>query len=89
MEKTSRNSVYELLRIISMFLILMGHMSGHGIQHMSSTDHVVNTAWLSGTLLNRLMLCAMTPGGRIGVMIFSCSPVTFCIIRKLKSELVG
>lgn len=89
MEKKSRNSSFELLRIISMFFILMGHMSGHGIKHVSSTDPVVKSAWLSGTLINRLMLCIMGPGGRIGIMIFLYSPVTFCIIRKLKSELIS
>lgn len=45
--RKSRNSSIELLRIIAMFLIIMAHLSGHGIMHMgdlTTNDQV----WLGG-----------------------------------------
>lgn len=83
-DKSQRNSSFELLRILAMFLILMGHFAAHGIQHVSSPDMAVNSAWLTGNLLNRLTLCAMIPGGRIGVMIFFMLTGFFLANKKLE-----
>lgn len=33
-----RNSSIELLRIAAMVMIILGHLAGHGILHMSNSD---------------------------------------------------
>ena len=33
-----RNSSIELLRIVAMLMIILGHLAGHGILHMISDD---------------------------------------------------
>lgn len=68
--KAQRNSTFELLRIISMLMIVMLHYSAVGIQHYGAVDSNLTTSWLSGSLVNRLFLCLVAPGGIVGDMIF-------------------
>ena len=43
---TKRNSTIELLRIFSMFMIVMAHLSAHGVLNVASAD--TYEAWRGG-----------------------------------------
>lgn len=80
----ARNSNFELLRILSMLLIVIGHFAAHGIKQVLSLDEIECFSWLLQSTVNRLTVCAMLPGGRIGVMIFFMIPGYF--LTEQKSE---
>ena len=63
-----RNSSIELLRIIAMLMIILGHLAGHGVLQMAQEN--VGSLWIGGGLLNKLFSIFLLPGGRIGVGIF-------------------
>ncbi len=59
-QKSARSSNYELLRIISMMLIVMHHFSVHGGYVFSETGFTFNRVWVQ----------ILSGGGRLGVDIF-------------------
>lgn len=59
-KKSERNSSFELLRIISMLLIIFHHFSVHGKFIFLGTDSSLNRFWLDFMLL----------GGKLGVNLF-------------------
>lgn len=63
-----RNSSIELLRIVAMLMIILGHLAGHGILHMISDDAL--QIWWGGGTLNKLFCILLLPGGRVGVGVF-------------------
>ena len=87
-----RNSSIELLRIVAMLMIILGHLSGHGILHMISDDAL--QIWSGGSTLNKLFCILLLPGGRVGVGIFFLITGYFMInkssvsIRKVLAETV-
>ena len=66
--KTERQSNLELLRILSMFLIVLAHYEAHGVKHVS--DPAMNMLWRSGSIVNQWFCHLLAPGGKIGVGIF-------------------
>ena len=60
MENKERNSSFELLRIISMLLIIFHHFSVHGKFVFLGTDSSINRFWIDFTSL----------GGKLGVNLF-------------------
>ena len=65
---TSRDSNFELLRIIAMFMIVGSHYCSHGIRHALIPD--MATLWHSGLELHRRLTSFLLPGGGIGNGIF-------------------
>lgn len=63
-----RNSSIEIVRIIAMMFIIMGHLAGHGILKVTTTDSF--EMWLGGATLNKLFAILLIPGGRVGVALF-------------------
>lgn len=63
-----RNSSIEMIRIIAMMFIIMGHLAGHGILKVTTTDSF--EMWLGGATLNKLFTILLIPGGRVGVALF-------------------
>ena len=61
MEKR-RQSNFELLRIISMLMIVASHLGSHGVQHQLDPDTAFEI-WKTGSLLNRVVTSALIPGG--------------------------
>lgn len=66
--KNVRESKYELLRIISMIMIISNHFVRHGIIY--ATTNVEYKAWNQGPEFNRVFSSLFLPGGRVGVAIF-------------------
>ena len=63
-----RDSNIELLRIISMFMIVFNHLSGHGVMHrLSETPYVI---WAQGSFFNKIFSSFLGSGGEVGVAIF-------------------
>lgn len=67
--KKMRQSNFELLRIISMLMIVASHLASHGVQHQLDTDMAFKI-WKTGPILNKVVTSALIPGGGIGVGIF-------------------
>lgn len=65
---TKRESKFELLRIVAMFMIVAAHYAGHGIKHVLAPEAL--NGFLSGSLLNRAFVSFLIPGGKVGVGIF-------------------
>ena len=81
MKKSLRASNIELMRIIAMLMIIGSHLASHGVQHcMSST--VKYQAYNMGSLLNKLFVCFLNPGGETGVALFFMITGYFQIKRK-------
>lgn len=66
--QANRSSNFELLRIFAMLMIVAAHYAGHGIKHVLVPE--LESAWLSGSLTNRVFTSFLIPGGKIGVGIF-------------------
>lgn len=64
----NRYSNFELLRIISMLLVLFSHLAVHGIEHSLDADKLV--LWSSGTFVNKFFTSSLNIGGNIGVALF-------------------
>lgn len=65
---TTRHSNIELLRIVSMLLIVCHHYVMHGVMgYFSSSPFSV---WANGTILNKTFSLVFIPGGDICVSIF-------------------
>lgn len=77
--KEQRLSHIELLRIISMMLIIAHHLSIHGIMLYNSTDRF--QLWKTGTEINKITSAFFFPGGEVGVAVFFMITGYFMINR--------
>ncbi|MET7026916.1 acyltransferase family protein [Ligilactobacillus salivarius] len=68
-----RNSSFELLRIISMYLIIVHHFVVHGITQIGNTHG-----------LKRLTMLIMQSGGKVGVNVFVMIGAYFLVEKKFK-----
>lgn len=66
--QANRSSNFEFLRIFAMLMIVAAHYADHGIKHVLVPD--LGSAWLSGSLTNRVFTSFLIPGGKIGVGVF-------------------
>lgn len=64
----NRNTNIELLRIVAMLFIIGSHLATYGIIENLNTE--VYAIWDKGTLLNKIFICLLVPGGDIGVGVF-------------------
>ncbi len=71
----SRNSSFEVLRIISMFMIVLHHFIVHGIMN----NPLYSDVFLNGSLCNRFFAWLYFPGGEVGVALFFMITGFFCI----------
>lgn len=69
METKTRQSNFELLRIISMLMIVAHHLSVHGCLD-AIYYNIVATENLDAFSFNRLFVWTLYPGGQIGVALF-------------------
>lgn len=84
--KQTRRSNFEMLRIVAMLMIVGSHLASHGVQHYlagPSAFQIFNT----GSLVNKLAVCFLNPGGEIGVAIFFLITGYFQINKKNVSVL--
>lgn len=72
-EIKNRKSNYELLRIVGMIMIIAHHYAVHGIEHIGNSD-IVYLDWANGTVVNRIIVSLMEPGGgyRRCPFLYSC-----------------
>ncbi len=63
-----RKSNIELLRIVSMFMIVIHHMAAHGVQHMLDSDRYY--LWMNGNPINKWFTALLIPIGHIAVAVF-------------------
>ena len=66
-EKKQRDSNFELLRIIAMFMIVASHYAVHGVRHCLTTE--LSTQWINGIQINKILTSFLAHGG-IGNGIF-------------------
>ena len=59
-----RNSSIEMLRIIAMLMIVMRHLSGHGVLNVNSSSTF--EIWREGAESNKIFSVFLIPGGRVG-----------------------
>ena len=64
-----RWSGLELLRIISMLMIVSNHLVNHGVLKVLSSNEAY-TIWPKGQSINKLFCGFLTCGGRVGVAVF-------------------
>lgn len=67
-QKQSRNSNIEVLRIVSILMIIASHSVIYGI--VEASNNIEYTIWLNGSLFNKIATIMFIPGGDIGVGIF-------------------
>ena len=68
-DELTRQSNFELLRIISMFMIVLHHMMYHGVmQGFKGNDF--SSLWQSGSELNKFFTLFYFPGGEVGIALF-------------------
>ena len=69
--KKERRSNIELLRIVSMLMIVYHHLASHGVE-MTYFDNkkCFVFVWEKGSLINKLSSSFLFPGGEIGVGVF-------------------
>ena len=65
---SERRSNIELLRVLSMLMIIFHHLAAHGVQHSLDADRYA--LWLSGSSINKAVVALAVPGGTVGVAIF-------------------
>lgn len=63
-----RNSSIELIRIIAMMFIIMGHLAAHGILKVAAENPL--EIWRGGATYNKLFSILLMLGGRVGVALF-------------------
>lgn len=61
-----RSSNFELLRILSMLMIVASHYAYFGVMHIGESDA---SLWLSGSLAHKLFSCFLQMG-ELGVALF-------------------
>ncbi len=74
----NRNSNFELLRIISMFMIILHHFVLHGLIN----NPVFPDVFVQGNSINRFFTYLYFPGGEVGVALFFMITGYFCINSK-------
>ena len=67
-KRTARQSGFELVRIIAMFLIVANHLANHGIFKVTSED--IYALWPEMSPFNQAAGALISCGGRIGVAVF-------------------
>lgn len=65
----TRQSNFELLRIISMFMIVLHHMMYHGVMQGFKGNQFYSL-WQSGPELNKFFSIFYFPGGEVGIALF-------------------
>ena len=78
-----RNSSIELVRIIAMVFIIMGHLAAHGVLKVTAADSF--GIWRGGVTLNKFFTIFLMPGGRVGVALFFLISGYFQISRSTVS----
>lgn len=78
-----RNSSIEMVRIIAMVFIIMGHLAGHGVLKVTAADSF--GIWRGGATLNKFFTIFLMPGGRVGVALFFLISGYFQISRSTVS----
>ena len=68
-KRTARQSGFELVRIIAMFLIVANHLANHGIFKVTSED--IYALWPEMSPFNQAAGALISCGGRIGVAVSS------------------
>lgn len=63
-----RDSNIELLRIISMFMIVAYHLISNGLLKLNGT--ATYDIWMEGSIINRVVAALLYPGGAVGNMLF-------------------
>lgn len=63
-----RESNIELLRIISMLMIVSAHFAAHGIMKINSENSYVD--WINASPFNQNFIMMLIPGGKVGVGLF-------------------
>lgn len=63
-----RNSAIEMIRIIAMMFIIIGHLAAHGILKVTAENSL--EIWRGGATYNKLFAILLMPGGRVGVALF-------------------
>ena len=71
-----KDSRIELLRIMSIIIIIFHHLSEYGIVRYAD-----GSIWSQGSAINRIIAAFMLPGGEIGVALFFMITGYFCIYR--------
>lgn len=85
--KIRRYSNIELLRIISILMIIGSHMVIYGIIELPNESIYVE--WGTGTILNRLFASLLVPGGDIGVGVFFLITGYFMIDKEKPRSIIG
>lgn len=67
-KRQKRETSFELLRIIAMFMIIGDHLFRHGVIHAETDAQYV--LWSNGDTITQLIGSWFLPGGRVGVAIF-------------------
>lgn len=57
-----RKSNIELLRIITMLMIVAHHYVAHGIM-MATEESMAYVDWVNGSYINKIISCLLYPGG--------------------------
>lgn len=83
MQYKKRLSNFELLRIISMIMIVGHHYVVHGIMHRYLADEFM--LWRTGSLFNKIFTSVLYVGGRVGVGLFFAITGYFMINKKKAS----
>lgn len=86
MNKKVRQSNFEILRILSMLMIIGHHLAFHGIQH-GLVDRNAYEAYNAGSLVNKIVVAFLNTGGQIGVALFFMITGYFHIRKKQPSIL--
>ena len=66
MLKNKRESNFERLRILAMFMIVASHYASHGIEKVLVEGEAYR-AWAAGGIINKAFTALMNPGGEVGV----------------------
>lgn len=77
MQLKKKDSRIELLRLLSIVMIVFHHLSEYGI-----TRYADGSVWPQGSIMNRILASLMLPGGEVGVAIFFMITGYFCITRE-------
>ncbi len=86
MNRKVRQSNFELLRIVAMLMIIGSHLACHGVEHCLSEADAYQI-YSTGSLINRMMVSLLNPGGQIGVALFFMITGYFQINKKEPSIL--